>query len=81
MLFIGSGRYLWPIILYAVYFAFIFLDALIKNNNPVVAFLATIAVMIQFLGYGYGFLKSVILVNFSKSKPQELFPELFFKQI
>ena len=79
MLFIESGRYLWPIILYVAYFAFIFLDALIKNKNLVVAFLAIIAVMIQFLGYGYGFLKSVILVNFSKRKPEELFPELFFK--
>ena len=80
-LFIGSGRYLWPIILYAAYFSFIFLDALIKNKSLVVGLLAIIAVMIQFLGYGYGFLKSVILVNFTKSKPQELFPELFFKQI
>jgi len=79
LLFIGQGRYLWPVILYAAYFAFIFLDASIKNKNLVVALLAIIAVMIQFLGYGYGFLKSVILVNFSKSKPQELFPELFFK--
>lgn len=81
MLFIGSGRYLWPIIIYIAYFTFIFLDALIKNKNLVVAFFAIIAVMIQFFGYGYGFLKSVILVNFSESKPQELFPELFFKQI
>ncbi|MGB5386785.1 MAG: glycosyltransferase [Eudoraea sp.] len=81
LLFVGSGIYLWPIILYTAYFSFIFLDALTKNKNLMVAFLAIIAVLIQFLGYGYGFLKSVILVNFTKSKPQELFPELFFKQI
>ena len=81
LLFVGEGRYQWPGILYAAYFALIFLDALLKNKNLVVAFLSIIAVIIQFLGYGYGFLKSVILVNFSKSKPQELFPELFFKQI
>lgn len=79
LLLVGWGRYPWPVILYASYFAFIFLDAFIKNKNLVVALLAIIAVMIQFLGYGYGFLKSVILVNFSKSKPQVLFPELFFK--
>jgi hypothetical protein len=57
------------------------LDALIKNKNLAVAFLAIIAVLMQFIGYGYGFLKSVFFLNFSKSKPQELFPELFFKQI
>ena len=79
LLLVGWGRYPWPVILYASYFAFIFLDAFIKNKNLVVALLAIIAVMIQFFGYGYGFLKSVILVNFSKSKPQVLFPELFFK--
>ena len=81
LLVIGRGRYPWPGILYAVYFAFIFLDALLKNKNLVVAFLSIIAVIIQFFGYGYGFLKSAILVNFSKSKPQEIFPELFFRQI
>ena len=81
LLVIGRGRYLWPGILYGVYFSFIFLDALLKNKNLVVAFLSIIAVIIQFFGYGYGFLKSAILVNFSKSKPQEIFPELFFKKI
>lgn len=79
--FMGPERYLWPIILYITYFAFIFMDALIKNKNLAVAFLAIIAVLMQFIGYGYGFLKSVFFLNFSKSKPQELFPELFFKQI
>lgn len=81
LVFMWPERYLWPIILYVAYFAFIFLDALIKNKNLAVAFLAIIAVLMQFIGYGYGFLKSVFFLNFSKSKPQELFPELFFKQI
>lgn len=81
LLFSGQQQYLWTFILYVAYFTLVFVDALIKNKNLVVALLAVVAVMIQFFGYGYGFLKSVILINFSQSKPQEIFPELFFKQI
>lgn len=81
LLFLGQEQYLWPFILYVAYFTFVFLDALIKNKNLIVAMLAVVAVIIQFFGYGYGFLKSVILINFKQNKPQELFPELFFKRI
>ena len=45
-----------------------------------VGFLAVIATFIQFTGYGWGFLKSVILLNFSRKQPPDLFPELFFKR-
>ena len=64
--------------LYLLYFTLVFFDALVKTKNIQVAFLSVFAVLVQFLGYGYGFLKSTILVNFSSRKPQQLFPELFF---
>jgi len=67
-----------PILMFAFYFALIFFDTLLKSKSLSVAFLSMISVSIQFAGYGYGFLKSTILINFSKRKPQELFPELFF---
>ncbi len=70
----------WPLIMYGMYFLAIFIDSLIKNKSLVVAFLSLFAVMIQFLGYGYGFLKSVLKLNFSHKKPEELFPQLFFKK-
>ncbi|NAS13389.1 glycosyltransferase [Poritiphilus flavus] len=63
---------------YVLYFVLVFLDAMFKNRSLSVAFLAIFAVLIQFLAYGYGFLKSVILVNFSGRRPEEVFPELFF---
>ena len=68
-----------PLWLYATYFAIIFLDSLLKNKSAAIALLSIIAVCIQFIGYGYGFLKSTLLINFSNKSPNELFPELFFK--
>lgn len=67
-----------PFGLYLIYFGVLFIDSLLKNRNVLVAFLSLLAVCIQFLGYGIGFLKSTIWINFSKKNPKELFPKLFF---
>jgi len=69
-----------PLMLYVSYFFILFLDALVKNKNLKVAFLAIFAALVQFTGYGIGFLKSTMLLNFSKKEPEELFPKLFFKK-
>ncbi|QLG43844.1 glycosyltransferase [Costertonia aggregata] len=70
---------IWPLLGYAIYFVLLFFDSLFKNKSLVIAFLSLVAVMIQFYGYGYGFLKSAFLVNFSHKQPKEIFPKLFFK--
>lgn len=75
-LFLGS---IWPIVCYALYFLVLFFDALIKTKNLIVAALALFATLVQFFGYGYGFLKSTIYTTFSKNAPQDIFPKLFFK--
>jgi glycosyltransferase involved in cell wall biosynthesis len=67
-----------PLGIFILYFLLVFIDSLIKNSSVSVAFLSIIAVCIQFLGYGIGFLKSTFWINFSKKKPKELFPKLFF---
>lgn len=64
--------------LYLLYFILVFLGASVSTKSPAVGVLSVLAVVIQFMGYGYGFLKSTILVNFSRRTPQEIFPELFF---
>ena len=69
----------WPIGVYGLYFMTILIDALVRTSSLSIGLLALPSVMIQFAGYGYGFLKSIILVNFSKKKPSELFPKLFFE--
>lgn len=68
-----------PLWVYCFYFILVFVDSLLKNKNLLIALLSLVAVCIQFVGYGFGFLKSTILINFSKRKPQEIFPKLFFK--
>lgn len=64
--------------IYCSYFIFVLLFSFIKNKNFKVGLFSVLAVGIQFLGYGYGFLKSTIKINCSNKTPQELFPKLFF---
>lgn len=68
-----------PLLLFAFYFLLIFCDSLLKNRNVAVALLSLMAVSIQFIGYGYGFLKSTLLITLSSKEPQEVLPNLFFK--
>ena len=68
-----------PLYFYATYFLILFIDALRKTGNLKVAFLSLMATVIQFFGYGYGFLKSTLYINLSNKKPEEIFPKLFFR--
>lgn len=74
------GGIILPLAIVIAYFLLLFLDASIKNKSIKVALLAIFAALTQFTGYGIGFLKSTILVNFSKKEPETLFPKLFFKK-
>jgi hypothetical protein len=67
-----------PILLFGAYFTMVFIDALLKTKNVIVSIMALFAVLIQFIGYGTGFLKSTVLLNFTSKKAQEVFPNLFF---
>ncbi|MBT8281744.1 MAG: glycosyltransferase [Muriicola sp.] len=67
------------ILAFLFYFLAVFIDSLIKNKSISIAFMSVFAVIIQFLAYGLGFFKSTFLLTFSRKKPQELFPTLFFK--
>lgn len=67
-----------PLSLYGAYFLIVFIDAILKTKSIAIALLSVLAVQIQFVGYGLGFLKSTVLLNFTSKKPQEVFPNLFF---
>ncbi|SFD48504.1 Glycosyltransferase, catalytic subunit of cellulose synthase and poly-beta-1,6-N-acetylglucosamine synthase [Algibacter lectus] len=67
------------LIAYSLYFGVAFLLALISTKNIVVSILAIPAIIIQFFGYGYGFLKSTIAVSVLNKDPETHFPKLFFK--
>jgi len=68
-----------PLKLYGVYFITSFLLALISTKNGIAALFSILAIMIQFFGYGYGFLKSTVKLIFSNKDVEEQFPNLFFK--
>jgi len=76
LLFFGS---VVLIAVYLLYFGLLFVHAMAVNKNITVALLSLVAVLIQFTGYGFGFLRNTLLMAISNRKPQELFPRLFFK--
>ena len=69
----------WGLKLYFLYFVVIFIVSSIQNRNPLIGLLSIVAVWKQFFGYGFGFLNSFFKINILRKKPQEAFPELFFK--
>ena len=68
-----------PLKIFGLYFVLSFIVALVSTKNLFVALQSIPAIMIQFLGYGYGFLKSTLTLSLSKKNAEELFPNLFFK--
>lgn len=66
--------------LYLFYFLLLATDALMKTGSLKIAGLAIIATVIQFYGYGTGFLESVWQISVMKREPQKKFPKLFFKK-
>ncbi len=66
---------------YFIYFSVIIIDAAIKTKSLYIALLAFRAVIVQFSGYGYGFLLSQIRIGLLNGNPEEVFPELFFKKL
>ena len=65
---------------YGFYFSLLFLSSLLFNKNLKIALFTLWATVIQFYGYGKGFLLSYYRISILKQKPQEAFPELFFKK-
>lgn len=66
--------------LYFVYFLVLFLVSTYQNRSFKIGFLSIKAVWKQFYGYGIGFMESFLKIIILKQKPQEAFPELFFKK-
>ncbi|WP_111682984.1 glycosyltransferase [Winogradskyella tangerina] len=67
-----------PFLLYLLYFVMAFVLALISTRNIGVALQSILAILIQFSGYGYGFLKSTMSIFVLRRNPKEAFPKLFF---
>jgi glycosyltransferase involved in cell wall biosynthesis len=65
---IGLGGYLLAVLI----------GSGIKSGSIKAALLAPVALLVQFTGYGLGFLKSTFLLTFSNKEPEKLLPKLFF---
>ncbi len=67
-------------IAYCVYFSLIFIASSTMYKSMNIGLLSVKAVLIQFYGYGLGFLESFYSIRIKKQKPEVAFPELFFKK-
>ena len=65
--------------MYGLYTFIVFFHAMWKTKNISIAGMAVISTYIQMFSYGYGFLKSWILLNIFRMKPEEAFPHHFHK--
>ncbi|MBN9313066.1 MAG: glycosyltransferase [Chryseobacterium sp.] len=63
--------------MYGIYTFLVFFHALYKTRNISIAAMAIISTYIQMFSYGYGFLKSWVLLNIFRKKPQDAFPHHF----
>lgn len=74
--FFGNG---FILSMYGLYTFLVFFHAMWKTKNISIAGMAVISTYIQMFSYGYGFLKSWILLNVFRMKPEEAFPKHFHK--
>ena len=64
-------------LIYGFYFFLIFIDSLLKNKSIIVAVQSIYATVIQFIGYGTGFLRSIFRIKVQKKSVKETFPRMF----
>ncbi len=77
MALIGEFFYLGA---YLIYFMVIGVDAAVKNRSLYIGLLSIRAVIVQFTGYGLGFLISTLKTAILNKHPEKEFPQLFFKR-
>ncbi|MBC5834221.1 glycosyltransferase [Flavobacterium sp. F372] len=65
---------------YVFYFIMLFISSLWQNKSLEIAFYSIVAAIIQFYGYGKGFLLSFIKIHILKQQPELAFPKMFFKR-
>lgn len=68
----------WIILPILTYILLAVLHALLVTKSVTVAILVVPALLIQFLGYGYGYLKSFFFLKVLGREERSQFPELFF---
>lgn len=64
--------------LYGLYLSLVFLEALLHYKQLKIAVFSVWATLVQFYGYGLGFLKGTFYIRILKKDPKKVFPYLFF---
>ena len=72
------ANYSLLIYLYGIYLFCLFIIAIAKYKSLKIGLMSIWATLIQFFGYGRGFLISTIQVAWLKKDPEKVFPKLFF---
>jgi len=67
------------LLFFLLYCGILFAHSSILNKSLAVGLLSIFAMLIQFYGYGTGFLKSTVAVYWLGKLPRKRFPKLFFK--
>jgi len=65
---------------YGLYTFLVLFHALLLTKNISIAGMAVVSTYIQMFSYGYGFLKSWILLNVFRMKPEDAFPHHYYKK-
>ena len=66
------------ILILGIYLGAVFIGATINYRSIFIGFQSIIAILIQFFGYGKGFLKSYYYIHLLKKVPEQKFKKLFF---
>ena len=72
-------NFLYPFITIIFYIALIFINSLILNKSTTVALYSIFTTLIQFIGYGLGFVKSKLILLTSNKNIEDSFAAYFFK--
>jgi len=76
LLLLSINRY-ELLFLYALYLCCIFIHSLLLNKNVVVAITSVFATLVQFFGYGFGYLRSTFRVSVLQKPIEQAFPRMF----
>ena len=74
-----KGNYI-PLFIIFAYMILILISSTYSNRSFKIGLLSIITSAIQILGYGYGYLKSSIILIFNKKNIEKVFPEVFFSK-
>ena len=69
-----------PLYLIFSYMILVFISSTYVNRSFKIGLLSIITSAIQILGYGYGYLKSSIMLIFNKKNIEKVFSEVFFSK-